>query len=469
MKMKFLKFAVVFLLGLVLLIPVIAQEESKNESPVEEPEKLEEKPKIRIDNSDEDMRTVIFDLSLFTPVEIFRARKKTIKGVHILLLYGSLDNMYGVPMGTGVEYARNDFRGVIFGLGHIVGNTGKGFQATMFNYTGKNFSGFQVGVIGNVVKTNLTGFQIGSLYNMTGNNAYGFQIGLGNITGRNFEGIQIGACNLIKRNFEGLQAGLGNIIRKDYQGVQIGVGNFIRKKAKAFQFGGINIIKKDFKGLQAGGLNYVRRWADGFFGGGVNIVGKNLKGIQVGGVNFVKWRTRGMQIGLINYANKIKGAQIGLINISKNMRGIPIGLINIILKGHLDVTVYSGLNTLMNIGIRSKSKYSYGIFTAGLDTRDDDIDKSFIGAGSGFHIPFNSFFVDFDLTYNTVSEKFNSDMFQRNEKRYGLVKARILPGWKASEKISVFAGPTFNLYPGNGYRKIDFKFDVNAGLNYTLF
>jgi len=420
----------------------------------------------------EEAHTTYFDISIFSPVEIFFKRPRLIKGVNIICLYSSARETYGVPIGSGVHYTRNEYRGASFNLAQITGGTGKGFQVTGLNYSGLNFSGFQTGVLGNLTLTNFVGFQVSGLLNYTGKNFNGLQSGAINYSGRNAEGVQVGIYNITKRNFDGLQVALANMVKKDMQGLQIGILNYTRKKVKAFQFGIVSIITKDFKGFQCSGINFIKRWAEGLHIGGINIIGKNMLGVQVGGVNFVKWKTKGMQMGVVNIANKIKGTQIGLINVSKKMRGIPVGLINIILDGKLDISVYASLKTLMNVGVRSRSKYSYGILTLGSDTREDDnVDKAYIGAGSGVHIPFDPFYVELETTYNTAHNKFSGDLFKKDPERYSILKFRSMLGWNVFKSMSLFLGPSgyIYIYPDESLKKTALGADFSSGLNYTFF
>lgn len=58
-----------------------------------------------------------------------------------------------------------------------------------------------------------------------------------------------------------------------------------------------------------------------------NLTFGDADGLQIGAVNVVSERTRGVQIGVVNYANELNGLQIGLLNF--NNSGITFPIINI--------------------------------------------------------------------------------------------------------------------------------------------
>ncbi len=86
-------------------------------------------------------------------------------------------------------------------------------------------------------------------------------------------------------------------------------------------------------GLNIGGLGAGAPEVEGITIGGLGVGGRSIKGIHIAGgmvrvedegqmiglaispVNYIKGTQRGVSIGLVNYAWRLKGVQIGLINI----------------------------------------------------------------------------------------------------------------------------------------------------------
>ena len=53
-------------------------------------------------------------------------------------------------------------------------------------------------------------------------------------------------------------------------------------------------------------------------------------GWQDSAVNITQGDCEGLQLGIVNYANRMNGIQFGLVNYAVNMKGLQIGLVNII-------------------------------------------------------------------------------------------------------------------------------------------
>ena len=57
-----------------------------------------------------------------------------------------------------------------------------------------------------------------------------------------------------------------------------------------------------------------------------------LTGASISSVNWVRGQQRGLTIGLVNYAERLRGVQVGVININKNARA-PFKVLPIINVG----------------------------------------------------------------------------------------------------------------------------------------
>ena len=102
----------------------------------------------------------------------------------------------------------------------------------------------------------------------------------------------------------------------DFDGLDLGFVGRATGHANGLQSCAVNIVDGDGMGLQG-------NWIVGFVKG-------EYKGLQIGGVNYAE-KMRGGQIGLLyNGADHVEGCQIGLINTTRTMIGVQIGLINVI-------------------------------------------------------------------------------------------------------------------------------------------
>ncbi|MCX2479682.1 hypothetical protein OQY15_11350 [Pedobacter sp. MC2016-15] len=132
--------------------------------------------------------------------------------------------------------------------------------------------------------------------------------GLFNVTGGNFQGVQIG--------------GIGNNVLKKVNGLQLAsTYNMVTDSVKGMQVGGIfNSTKSSVNGLQLSAvLNYAGRNSSGFrFAGIANITGDTAKGAQIAGILNKARVMNGFTFGLINIADTLNGYALGVLNLSKN-------------------------------------------------------------------------------------------------------------------------------------------------------
>jgi len=102
------------------------------------------------------------------------------------------------------------------------------------------------------------------------------------------------------------------------RGVQAGIGQRTRDMG-GVQAGSYNEAE-ELRGLQTGIMNVVEEYGCGAQVAlpapfGMNIVYEAFDGLQVGMTNFVKKKLRGVQMGLLCYANSGTFLQLGLLTV----------------------------------------------------------------------------------------------------------------------------------------------------------
>jgi hypothetical protein len=302
-------------------------------------------------------------------------------------------------------------------------------------------------------------------------------------------GIEIGGLfNIDKKDVQYFQAGgIFNIVGGTMNGMQIGgVSNTVLKSVKGFQAGGVsNLVRGSFSGFQIGGVyNHVSDSVKGFQIAGVgNYARGKVKGLQIAGVaNFANRGISGTQIaGVVNYAKKIKGLQIGLINIADSSDGYSIGLINIILHGYhkLSFSTNELINT--NVAFKTGNRKLYSILQAGLNWGTSDEKIYSFGYGLGTEIRLGKTF--------SINPEIGSQYLYLGSWDYLnlLSKFQLNLNLKLGKYVSLFAGPTFNVYysqqpvniigykpptPPSGFNDFNFGNRVNgwigwnAGINF---
>jgi len=266
--------------------------------------------------------------------------------------------------------------------------------AGIFNINRKDVKGFQMAGIFNVVGGSLSGFEIAGIYNNVLNNSSGMQVaGIGNRTD-NFKGAQVA-----------------------------GIANFDRQ-ASGFQMAGL--------------FNNVKN-----FTGGVQVAGLFNTGQQAGGVQFAglfNWSTgqTGSQMaGLFNVAKKVKGFQLGFLFNVADSSDYPIGIINFIKNGEKSLAISTDENQFTHLDFRSGGRVMYGLIGAGYKFGDASSKYTF-DLGFGAHIINHS---KFSLNGEYVVELITDT----KKKFYQTQSFKLLPGYKLTKLLRLFAGPTFNI------------------------
>lgn len=327
-------------------------------------------------------------------------------GIHLSLWKGistqPLDSLQTTYVNIGIMSTMNRLNGVgINALGCV---------------TRGNMNGFQLSGIANVVGNSMRGAQISGITNISGNDMIGFSAtGLVNITGNGAKGV--------------LFSGLTNIAGDNTSGLLLsGIMNISGNTASGVQFSGMaNITGQTFSGIMASGL--------------LNVAGEDMNGIQLAGLgNIAAKELNGVQIGLGNYATRAHGLQVGLVNYYKeDMSGFQLGLVNANSHTKVQMMVYGGNTSQMNVGARFKNELFYTIL--GVGTHYPHLNNKFSATGTyraGLSIPvYKKFSISGDLGYLHIETFKNKD--EVIPSRLYALQGRINLEFQLTEKFGIFA------------------------------
>jgi len=307
----------------------------------------------------------------------------------------------------------------------------------------------------------VNGFEIGGVFNIVKHDVHYAQLaGAANIAGGDVNGVQIaGLYNQVLEASKGWQfAGLCNFVNDSLSGLQVaGVYNHIWGGTKGAQLSGVaNFSKENVEGLQIAGVaNYAGGEADGVQVAGVsNYANDDVDGVQVSGVsNFAGGKLSGTQVsGVVNYTHNLEGVQIGLVNVADTSSGIGIGLINFVWKGYHKLTISTNEVLNVNAALKLGNRRLYNIWFAGLNAGSFQKAYSF-GYGWGLEENLSKHFtIDPELSAQHV--------YLGNWDHSNLLfKAQINLNYKINKYISLYVGPSFNVYYSDqvtftdGYKK----------------
>lgn len=271
---------------------------------------------------------------------LFHGENRKVHGIDISLFANSADDVYGVSILVfGNEaFFTSTFSGWtsvsqerapnIHGV-QIAGGMGAGimllpwplFAVAAVGVRAGDVNGAQVSLIANNADR-VRGVQIAGLVNTAQTGMTGLQLsGAGNKAKGHGRAVQIGALigNETAGRFGGLQLGLmGSDNAGDYTGLSFGVfGHRTKGHMRGWQISGIGNVSGPLDGAQTSGL-FNRARSDG----------------------------RGLQLGALNFCDRITGVQIGALNYARTMTGIQIGALNIIRESSVPIMV--GVNARLS-------------------------------------------------------------------------------------------------------------------------
>lgn len=206
--------------------------------------------------------------------------------------------------------------------------------------------------------------------------------------------------------------------------------------SNVFSAHGIAGLSKNEKGLSIAGVaNLIKEEAQGAQFAGVLNTYRTGKGMQMAGLfNLAKGHVSGVQIaGLINKAGSVDGVQFaGLMNIADSS-DYPVGLVNIIKDGSMSLGLSVGDDQTILASFRSGGRVLYGIIGLGYNLQNGEQKYAFEG-GIGAHLLSKDAFTLNMEVVGTGLIDFDGGMYNKNS-------LRLLPAYKLSESIEIYAGP----------------------------
>lgn len=295
-------------------------------------------------------------------------------------------------------------------------STVSGINVGLMNNT-DTLRGVSVGVLTSAVRRDADGMSLGGLVTIVGGNAKGAQLaGAVNAAGGVVRGVQASLVTNISHNMHGMQlAGFVNICAAPFRGLQLcGITNIAMGIKQGTQVSLVsNICSSSMRGMQLGGYNY----AD------------TLSGSQIGLLNVCISHPRGVQIGIINYSRDTTARKIGLVNISP--------------RTVMDVMVYGGTSSKINVGVRFRNRTTYRII--GMGTHYMGFDEDFSGClfyrlGQYFRVAPRCT-VSGDIGYFHI-ETFEKKSSSKPERLYSL-QARVNADYDLTRNLGAFASVGF--------------------------
>lgn len=313
--------------------------------------------------------------------------------------------------------------------------------------------GAGINIVGSSVRRDVCGMQVAGIFNVVQGRTGGLQIaGISNVNGRQMRGVSLsglvgihgdrtggivmsGLANIAGNRVNGLVAGgLLNIMGDDANGVQIsGLGSVTGGSHNGLSLSGfLNVSGKEMRGMQVAGLG--------------NITAGDMSGMQLSALGNVAGGTmRGVQLAPLNMAMRAKGVQIGLVNYYKEkLDGLQLGLVNANPHTRVQMMLFGGNTTKLNVGARFKNNSLYTIVGGGthyLDFSDRFSAALFYRAGME-HPLSKSLSVSGDLGYQHV-ETFKNRHIGFPSRLYAL-QARVNLEYRFSPSLGAFVTGGYN-------------------------
>ena len=281
--------------------------------------------------------------------------------------------------------------------------------------TGRDMNGIQLSGISNIVGGSMRGVQVAGITNVNGDHLSGLSVsGLVGIAGDCVQGVAFsGLANITGNNSNGVIAG--------------GLLNITGEKSNGVQFSGLaNISSGDFTGITISGV--------------LNVVSDNMKGLQLSGLGNIAGGTSvGVQLAPLNVAIRAKGLQIGLVNYYKDkLDGFQLGLVNANPDTRVQLMLFGGNSTKLNLAARFKNDLFYTILGGG--THFLDFSDKFSGAlfyRAGLELPLcKQLFISGELGYRHV-ETFKNKNYGFPARLYSL-QSRINLEYRLAKNLGIF-------------------------------
>lgn len=253
---------------------------------------------------------------------------------------------------------------------------------------------------------------------------------------------QLGSSGLssetLKTNFA---LSLGGSAYGELQGLDLGVGaSWVTRSMQGAQVTAAFNYAAEASGAQ---VSAGASWTDGRMhgvqlSGGFNYAAE-VSGAQLSLVN-VAGDVGGVQLGLVNVAGSAGGTQVGLLNFASES-DTPIGLLSFVENGRQHVALWSSDHAPVNAGVKLGGRTLYSLLAVGAETSGGK-KRWLAGFGLGAHVSLaERFWLDTELLASHVNE----DEGWTDEANV-LASLRVLFGYEVHGRLSLFAGPTLNVF-----------------------
>lgn len=232
-----------------------------------------------------------------------------------------------------------------------------------------------------------------------------------------------------------------DIVREEVRGMQwSGGASVVRGRLAGAQLtAGMNWVGDDARGAQLAGVVNAAGRASGLqVTFGANWAG-SIQGAQLGVVNVGRREVAGAQLGLLNIGGNVRGTQLGLFNFARRSDA-SVGLLSVTREGGVHADVWTSDTAAFNVGVRFDAKYTYSFLAAGFHPAGRGAGWQF-GGGLGGHIPLRgpaALELDIAMYAAFVDPAFHTQFAT-------LAKARLMLAWRFRPRLTLWAGPTFNV------------------------
>ncbi|MBR1769968.1 MAG: hypothetical protein IJ748_05875 [Bacteroidales bacterium] len=335
--------------------------------------------------------------------------------------FGNMDENREANINIGLSGDADTLRGVQFELfSSVVRSEGHGLSNGIFTaLTRKNFSGVQLSAINNMI-------------------------------GGKMSGVQASAISSIASRVSGVQAaGMNNVCVRNLKGLQLGgISNTAFGVEKGAQISGImNVCANEMNGFQFAVFNYC----------------DTIKGNQLGVVNICVSHPKGVQVGIVNYARTDSSANYNETEWEFPLRNKKIGLVNISNKTKIQMLLYGGNSTRINIAARFLNPKTYSVL--GLGTHYMGLSKDFSGSAfyrTGLWIaPTQKTILSSDLGFYHIETFENAD--ESTPERLYSLQGRVNFEYKVKSVFSLFFSCGYGMtryYNQNEFYRKRFLFDA---------
>ncbi|MBK6448987.1 MAG: hypothetical protein IPO45_14790 [Saprospiraceae bacterium] len=241
--------------------------------------------------------------------------------------------------------------------------------------------------------------------------------------------------------------------------------NYNKGQVKGFQLSGVSNINIGYSDgfILSGVSNICMDSTSGVIISGVlNYSKQNAKGFQLATANISANEFSGFQLGVFNYAKKLKGVQFGVFNyLDDGEQGLPIGIFSIVKNGHYELELAGGEVIYSNLNYKMGVERFYTIYKIGYSSyRNYPVYSAGLGFGGILSISDRQK-ISIDLSGNSIVYNNNWE-----GKLNMLNKVDFNYNYSFSEKFSLLIGPSFNIYVTE--QKVDGEFGT-LNIPYSIY